>query len=82
MMSFKDALSRFRGLIMRRAVKNGKVSSVDLAGRVPSVTGSRRGAVVKRAFESLVADGAIKKTSSTVYNKSTHHQVTVYSKRK
>jgi hypothetical protein len=77
-MTFNDALSRFRTVIMNRIRKNKTVSAVDILDNVPSVTGSRRGAIVRRAFESLIEDGKIKRTSDTVYNHETHHSVTVY----
>jgi len=77
-MTFNDALSRFRSLIMRRATENGTVSAVDIADNVPSVSGPRRGAIVRRAFESLVSDKSLRRTKQSVYNATTHHQVAVY----
>lgn len=77
-MTFNDALSRFRSLIMRRATENGTVSAVDISENIPSVSGPRRGAIVRRAFESLVADRSLRRTKQTVYNASTHHNVAVY----
>lgn len=86
--SFNSSVSRFRRAIQNAAKKNGgQVSSVDLIGLIPSVTGSRRGAVVRRAFNSLIEDGTIRIVKSggnvkTVYNAETHHRVTVYALRK
>lgn len=78
-MTFNDALSRFRSLIMRRATENGgTVSAVDISENIPSVSGPRRGAIVRRAFESLVSDKSLRRTRGTVYNTSTHHNVAVY----
>lgn len=80
-MSFNQAQQRFRQVIVNRVRKNGRVSAIDLAKNVPSVSGSRRGAIVRRAFESLVSDGIIRKTPDTVYNAATHHSVAVYAAR-
>lgn len=77
-MSFNQALQRFRTIITNRVRQNGTVSALDITDNIPSVSGPRRGAVVRRAFESLVADGVIRKTTQTVYNAATHHSVTVY----
>lgn len=77
-MSFTDAVSRFRSVLIRRAKKNTTVSSVDISAVVPSVTGPRRGAAVRRAFDILVSDGVLKRTSQTVYNRATESRVAVY----
>lgn len=86
--SFNSSVSRFKRNILNAAKRNGgQVSSVDLIGLNPSVKGSRRGAVVRRAFTSLVNDGTLRIMKSrgnikTTYNAETHHRVTVYSLRK
>lgn len=77
-MTFNAALSRFRTLILNRVKKTKSVSAVDLMENVPSVVGSRRGAVIRRAFESLIEDGKIQRTSETAYNSETHHSVAIY----
>ncbi len=77
-LTFTQALARFRTAITTRARKNGSISSAELGNVVVSVTGPRRGAIVRRAFESLIEDRVLRKTSETAYNRSTHHSVTVY----
>lgn len=76
--SFTQALSRFRTAIASRARKTGSVSSLDLSKVLTNVKGSRRGAIVRRAFESLIEEKAIRRTTDTVYNRDTHHSVAVY----
>jgi len=82
-LSFTEAVSRFRTAITTRLARHGAegVSSADLADVVPSVRGSRRGAIVRRAFEALMEDKEIVRTRDTVYNSDTHHSVSVYLKR-
>lgn len=86
--NFNRSVTNIRKAIVTAAKRNGgQVSSVDLIGTVPSVTGSRRGAVVRRAFASLVNEGVLRvvKTRGTIkttYNAETHHRVTVYALRK
>lgn len=86
--SFTRAVSNVRRAIIAAAKRNGgEVSSIDLIGTVPGVTGSRRGAVVRRAFTGLVEEGVLRVVKSrgtikTAYNSETHHRVTVYALRK
>lgn len=86
--SFSKSVTSFKRVIKAAAKKNGgQVSSVDLIGSIPTVTGSRRGAVVRRAFTSLLEDGTLRTVKTkglvrTIYNTETHHRVTVYALRK
>jgi uncharacterized FlgJ-related protein len=80
-MSFDTAVSRFRRAIMNLAKKNKEMSTIDLVKNIPSVSGSRRGAIVRRAFESLIEDKKIRRTTRTVYNANTRNRVSVYTKR-
>jgi len=77
-MSFPQAVSRFRKVILNRLEKLGEVSSVDLTDVVGSVRGSLRGAAVRRAFQALEEDGLLRETNNTVYNSKTRHRVSVY----
>jgi hypothetical protein len=79
--SFTQALSRFRTVIANRVKKDGRVSAVDLSNVLGNVTGSRRGAIIRRSFESLIEDGVLRRTRDTVYNTDTHHAVAVYERR-
>lgn len=76
--SFEQAVRRFRTAIMSRAQRNDQVSSVDLMNVVPSATGGRRGAIVRRAFESLIGEARLVRSGDTVYNQEHRHRVSTY----
>jgi len=86
--SFNSSVNMFVRAIRAAAKRNGGfVSSVDLKGLIPSVAGPGRGAVVRRAFATLVNDNTLRIVRAggkvkTIYNAETHHRVTVYALRK
>lgn len=76
--TFNTAVSTIKRAIKNRAMKNGIVSAVDLSGNLSSVTGPSRGAIIRRAFNDLIAEKVLRPTNRTEYNKDTHHPVRVY----
>lgn len=75
---FKRAYSNLRRAILTRAERDGTVSAKDIRNSVRSISGPNRGAVVTRAFRSLVSEGNLVPTEQSVRNPDTHHNVTVY----
>jgi len=83
--SSNRSMNSMKKAIITLASRKDQISSVDLAGRVPSLTGSARGAIVRNAFNALVNEGTIKVVKSageiqTVYNKINHNRVTLYAR--
>lgn len=78
MTSFTSVVSRIKTAVRRRASRSGTVSAVDVANVSRTTRGERRGAVIRRVFADLVAEGFLVATSGTRYNRDTRHSVTVY----
>lgn len=79
-LTFNGLVGRIKSEIRRRAARGAtEVSAVDVSNVMRSrVTGTSRGAVVRRAFADLVNEGFLRVTDYTEYNPDTHHSVTVY----
>jgi hypothetical protein len=74
-----NVFENFRRQIMAVATRNGSVSSVDLTRVQSRVTGPSRGALMRNAFASLVADGVLVVADGDgVYNGKHRHRVSVY----
>lgn len=80
MSTFNGVVGRIKSEIRRRLARGvTEISAVDVSNVMRSrVTGSSRGAAVRRAFTDLVEDGTLRATSLTQYNPDTRHSVTVY----
>lgn len=78
MIKFTSAVSRIKAAVRRRALRSDTVSAVDVANVSRTTSGERRGAVIRRVFADLIADGFLVATKDTVYNRDTRHSVTVY----
>jgi|AACY02.16.fsa_nt_gi hypothetical protein len=78
--TFNGLVGRIKSEIRRRAARGAtEISAVDVANVMRSrVSGTSRGAVVRRAFSDLVDEGFLRATNQTEYNPDTHHSVTVY----
>lgn len=78
MTNFTSVVSRIKTAVRRHATRTGRVSAVDVSNVSRTTRGERRGAVMRRVFADLVADGFLTVTSATKYNRDTRHSVTVY----
>ena len=78
MTKFTTVVSRIKTQVRRKARRLGMVSAVDIANISRDTSGSRRGAIVRRVFADLVAEGFLTPTAATICNRDTRHRVTVY----
>lgn len=80
MTTFNGTVGRIKSEIRRRLARGAlEISALDVVNVMRSrVTGSARGAAVRRAFADLVEDGTLRATRRTEYNPDTRHSVTIY----
>lgn len=78
MNKFTNVVNRVKSAARRRAKKAQTLSALDLSSLARTTHGERRGAVIRKVFADLIAEGLLVATSERRYNRDTRHNVTVY----
>lgn len=82
MNKFTSVVSRIKTVVRQRVLKSDTVSALDVANVSRTTRGERRGAVIRRVFADLIAEGLLVATSERRYNRDTRHNVTVYKRKR